>query len=313
MTYKPDVCIYHANCNDGFGAAWAVHLKWPDVQFVPASYGDPLPDGIDDRHVMIVDFSYSREMLLHLGSRAASVVVLDHHKTAQEALAPFAVTMFEDSAFTDENVNLVSLFDAIRRGGNPPVLAYFNMNKSGARLAWEFCYDSEPPELIRHIEDRDLWRFELPLTKEIHVALRSYERDFVIWDALSKDIFPLYQEGLAILRAEHAILEGALQNAYTMTVDEFTVPALNILPRFASDAAHRLLNLNPDAPFAATWSRGKDGEFWFSLRSEDSRQDVSAIAKRFGGGGHRNAAGFSITPAVSGTAINSDEYRKAAN
>jgi uncharacterized protein len=36
------------------------------------------------------------------------------------------------------------------------------------------------------------------------------------------------------------------------------------------------------------------GSRTWSLRSEDSRQDVSEVASTFGGGGHRNAAGFRV-------------------
>jgi nanoRNase/pAp phosphatase (c-di-AMP/oligoRNAs hydrolase) len=55
---------------------------------------------------------------------------------------------------------------------------------------------------------------------------------------------------------------------------------------------HALLDKFPGAPFAATFVIRADGFMQWSLRSEDSREDVSAIAKANGGGGHRNAAGF---------------------
>lgn len=57
-------------------------------------------------------------------------------------------------------------------------------------------------------------------------------------------------------------------------------------------AAHEMLSKYPDAPFTACWFRRADGQIQYSLRSEDSRLDVSEVAKSLGGGGHRNAAGF---------------------
>ena len=30
--WKPDICIYHGGCDDGFGAALAVHMRWGDAE-----------------------------------------------------------------------------------------------------------------------------------------------------------------------------------------------------------------------------------------------------------------------------------------
>ncbi len=66
------------------------------------------------------------------------------------------------------------------------------------------------------------------------------------------------------------------------------------LYHYASDAGNELLKLHPRAVFAGTWLRRADGFIQWSLRSEDAREDVAEIAKKFGGGGHRNAAGFQV-------------------
>ncbi len=57
------ICIYHANCMDGFGAAWTVFQKFGhDCEFLPAQYGDEIPD-VTGKDVYMVDFSYKLDVI----------------------------------------------------------------------------------------------------------------------------------------------------------------------------------------------------------------------------------------------------------
>src|SRR5688572_2371816 len=82
LMWKPDVCVYHGDCDDGFGAAWAIWLRWPDIEFVPGKYGEPLPD-MTGKHVLFVDFSAKRPEIEAMAKVAKSIVIIDHHKTAE--------------------------------------------------------------------------------------------------------------------------------------------------------------------------------------------------------------------------------------
>ena len=75
------MCIYHGNCADGFGAAWAVRKAIPEADFFPGTYQEPPPD-VTDKRVVMVDFSYKRPVLLEMASQAESILILDHHKSA---------------------------------------------------------------------------------------------------------------------------------------------------------------------------------------------------------------------------------------
>src|SRR5271163_4632794 len=78
----PDLCIYHGQCDDGFGAAFAVWKRDGDcVTYHAGVYGKapPLVAGLD---VAVVDFSYKRPVMVEIAKSAASILVLDHHKTA---------------------------------------------------------------------------------------------------------------------------------------------------------------------------------------------------------------------------------------
>lgn len=287
--WKPEICIYHGDCLDGFAAAWAIWRKWPTCDFRPGYYGKPLPtDNMRGKNVLFVDFSGTAIQLEAIGSVAASVVVLDHHKTAEQHLAAYT-TPFR---MEDFGVELTS------RGmdGKAAIVAFFDMQRSGASMAWEFAARGErynTPNLIIHIEDRDLWRFRYgDRTRAIAAALQTYPMEFDVWNRIHNKIGDLEHEGTAILRSNRANVAKLLKEAYSHPIANYRVPVVNAPYVYASDAGNELLKAYPEAPFAATWFRRSDGFIQWSLRSEASRIDVSEIAEQFGGGGHRNAAGF---------------------
>lgn len=299
--WKPDVCVYHGgNCSDGFGAAWAVWKRWGySVRYVPAQYGTPINWGRETPrgNILFVDFSLPQQDLAALIQRGAqSIVVLDHHKTAQAELEPFTIKACAGGpAFLLGQLDdLPGYFRDLAELDRPPIVAFFDMDKSGARMAWEFCHTDAMPELLHFIEDRDLWRFNFGLrTRKVTAALRLYAQEFELWETLSVE--SLVNEGNLVLKADEAHLNKILQQAYVMQVGKWRVPTVNAPYAFASEAAERLLKANPDAPFAMSWFRRADGRNQYSLRSEDHRVDVSDVAKQFGGGGHRNAAGFEVS------------------
>lgn len=278
----PDICIYHANCDDGFAAAYAVWKRFGDaVQFVPCQYGDEPPE-VSEKDVLIVDFSFKKDVMRAMAEKAARIIVLDHHKTAKAELAGFMQLKCVGGPFEKKYAD--RLFSGVG--------VCFNMDKSGCRLAWEYCFGDMPmPDWFAAVEDRDLWRFNLPNTKEISIAIRSMPREFGLWDTFTAE--HLASEGVAIRRYVDMIIGNICDTAFEEEVAGHTVPVAACSYDFVSEAAHELLRRNPDAPFAACLVRSYDG-VTYSLRSMDDRMDVSEIAKAHGGGGHRNAAGFRV-------------------
>jgi len=266
MDPEKTLCIYHNNCADGFGAAWVVRRALGEhVEFHPGNHGDVPPD-VRGRTVLIVDFSYKRPVLLEMAEVATSITILDHHRSAEK--------------------------DLVDLPGN--VTAEFDMDRSGAMMAWDHFFPGRtPPVLIAHIQDRDLWRFELPGTREIQACLFSYPYDFEAWDKLMHTYRSnLLADGEAIERKHFKdIAEFRAAAQHTMVIAGYEVPVLNVPYFYASDAGHQMAE---DAPFAACYWDTPEGRT-FSLRSREGGLDVSEIAARFGGGGHRHAAGFRIS------------------
>jgi len=259
---KPLV-LFHANCWDGFCAAWVAHCALGDIDAVPVHYGQSPPD-VKARNVHILDFSYKRPDMWRIIESAQSVLVLDHHKTAQAELADIHA----------DNITI-----------------QFDMEKSGGRLAWNYYMGNSPsPWLVDYTEDRDLWKHALPHTQEINAALRSYPLDFAVWDAFERvsALDSVIVEGAAIRRAEQQIVDAHVRNAHEVTFDGHQILVVNATVLFSEIAGTLAIN----RPFGACYFDRQDGKRQWSLRSRDGGVDVSTIAQRRGGGGHRQAAGF---------------------
>ena len=267
---KPLV-IYHGNCADGFGSAW-VFDRFGDreYEFHAGVYQDA-PPNVEGRDVYLLDFSYKRPVVESIRERCGRLVLIDHHKTALEDLAPL-----------------------IKSGA---IEHHCSLEHSGAVLAWQWHMGNfaEPPRMIQHIEDRDLWRFALPFTREIQACVFSHPYDFRVWDTLMQagddEIANFIREGQAIERKHHkdvAELVGVVTR--NMEIGGHSVPVANLPYTLTSDAGHLLAK---GAPFAACYWDTPDGRV-FSLRSADDGLDVSAIAKMYGGGGHVHASGFRV-------------------
>ena len=296
---KPLV-IYHANCTDGFGAAFAAWLKLGDeAEYRACHYNQEcFQDGetVHNREVYILDFSFPRDVMDWLFRDAQRVVWLDHH-----------ASVFKDYGFSIDRVQTEEDLHIIQA----PHVVTLDSNKSGALLAWEYFHPgTEVPMLIQHIDDRDRWQFKLDGSKELHAALNNYKpwsfeqwRGIFLCGLFEKETWRVpeefYMEGTAILRAHNQNVQAALKQTVgckiTIHTEQYGCTreiglAANAPAFLASDLGHELANHS--GTFGLVWSMAGDGQIHCSLRS-NGEYDVSAIAKAFGGGGHRNAAGFS--------------------
>lgn len=294
---KPDLCIYHAPCQDGFTAAWAIWQRWPDVEFVEGVYGQAPPD-VTGKRVLLVDFSYKRPVLEALAGRAVGITILDHHKSAEADLADFIGSPTDAHGGLDPFERLA---DAANFMGRLPIQAKFDMEKSGARLAWEYANPAAmtpPPAIVRHVEDRDLWRFALPGTREIAANLFSRRYEFEGWSKFAAELEDdagrraLVREGEAIERKHHKDIAELLRlTRREMVIGGVRVPVANLPYTLSSDGANLLAE---GRAFAACYYDNAEGRRVFSLRSKEGGADVSLIAAAYGGGGHKHAAGFSV-------------------
>lgn len=259
--------IYHGNCDDGFGAAYAAWKKFGDqAEYFPGIYGEDAPD-VTGKIVYMLDFSYKREVLERMSEQAADIVILDHHKSAKEDLEPLIQ--------------------------NGTVKGQFDMTRSGAMMAWVYFHPGQYiPRLIAYIQDRDLWQHRLKSSREVSIALRSYPKEFDVWSDLMADrrTGELMEEGRHVLRAHDMTVQSIASNHYLVDFGGCEVLIANCPWAFASDVGAELAK---DRPYSITFTRETD-VVRVSLRSSGD-YDVSELALAYGGGGHANAAGFTLS------------------
>jgi len=268
---------FHGDCLDGFGAAWAAWRKFGDAaRYIPMHYGFAWqPDDVRGRDVFVLDFSFPPEELAAMAKLANSVTQLDHHVSARDA--------WEKSPVHADRLTV-----------------RFDMDKSGARLAWEHFHPYAPlPRGIAHIEDQDLWRFRIEGTRAFCRALRLRPFEFGAWDGVvaagEDDCRALYAEGEAIERFLAVEVERLARSALVTEVrlegeaGPVAGLAVNTAALFASELGHVLAVKS--GSYGLVWQLAADGEVKASLRAAGA-VDVAALAARYGGGGHRNAAGF---------------------
>jgi oligoribonuclease NrnB/cAMP/cGMP phosphodiesterase (DHH superfamily) len=111
--------------------------------------------------------------------------------------------------------------------------------------------------------------------------------DFNTCEKLDTD--SLIKEGEILVKYQNQIIEKITKNARIVKIAEYQVLAVNS-PILQSEIANYLCKMHSQYPFAvAYFDVGTQRNF--SLRSIGDF-DVAAIASKYGGGGHKNAAGF---------------------
>ena len=261
------VVVYHANCLDGTGAAAAVYKAFGDTaEYIPGVYNEELPD-FNDKEVYLVDFSYPKDVIIDLILPACKrLVMIDHHKNAVEEAATVVSNKFELHA---------------------------DISKSGAVLAWEYFHKEEIPLVLLYIQDRDLWKFEMPYTKEITASL--YHKNYSYKELLSVRVEDHIHDGTLLVDVMRADCEAAIKyNARNMHIAisdglMLDVTVVNAPPKLSSEIGNMLSDMYG---YGATYSDSAKHRS-FSLRSNGC-VDVSKIARIYGGNGHPKAAGFKV-------------------
>lgn len=278
---RVDIVIYHADCPDGFAAAFCAWLRLGDQpQYIPLQHGPGLvaPD-VAGKNVVVLDFSFNEATTNRLVQEAAGFLVIDHHASAQSALA----------ALPDAN-------------------KAFEMGQSGATLAWNYFQPGqEIPAFLRYVEDKDIWRWALTDSEAFTAGMGLVEKDFTVYRSLlyggDAALDKVISQGKAIVQYQAKVRDGHVKRAKLVRLA--CAPAYVGLICNGSTLASEIGNamcqvelpvqegLPTQVQFGAIWEYDHEKKnFRVSLRSDSDEVDVCAMAKAYGGGGHRRAAGF---------------------
>ena len=283
---KPDqdvkvLIAYHANCIDGFTAAWAcwrgllgtTSILNENINLMEVTYDKQaaLKDAAKyyDK-IYIVDFSIPVDDFVYISTKVDDVVIIDHHKTAYELYGDFSRVTHEEFIF--------------------------DINECGSSLVWKYFFPASPlPNLIRVVRDYDLWKFELAFTRALNRVLRLEKKNLINWQRLEgifedpAKLLELKANGVAINEYHASIVSELVSQAEFCNIAGEEGLCVNCSSQFSSDVGHALAKLS--GTFGATWQQESGGKVKWSLRSIKD-YDVSTLAARFNGGGHKTAAGF---------------------
>ena len=266
--------IYHASCADGFCCAYLLHKKYPQAEFIPMHYSTFLhyENFSLDEEVILADFSFKRDILETLARKVKHIAIYDHHKTAQKDL----------SSDLPDNVSCI-----------------FDMAKAGCEIVWDVLYPGEEQsKLVQYVADRDLWKFNLTGSKAVSMYIKTISFEFDRWANLDikmrNDIDDVIYVGRKLIEYQNIQIKSAVRSSYRSQLNVpnmgvYVIPSVNVTNNISEVCG----DLARNEPFSIGWFVRKDGIYQYSLRSDEAGIDVSEIAKQFGGGGHKHAAGFS--------------------
>ncbi|MDD5030862.1 MAG: DHHA1 domain-containing protein [Rhodoferax sp.] len=267
--------IYHGrSCPDGFAAALAAWLYFDgQAEFLALDHGDvktltDLPV-VQGRAVYILDFSFAEHLLRAIDEQAAKLVVLDHHLSAAEKLTGFKC-----------------------RCG----VVHFDMKQSGARLAWHFFHPKQPvPDLVRFVEDRDIWVWQYPESAGFLSALDMEPMDFVRWQTVAgfnaAELASYIERGRAMDDKFNKLAYDMAQAAQPVLFNGVAGLMANVPSAFHSLVGDLLCKQS--GTFALLWTVDKTSVVKCGLRSRSGFNCIT-LAETMGGGGHAQACGFKM-------------------
>ena len=269
------IYVLHHDDSDGFASALAAYVAFGDkAKYIAVQYGQAFPDIelTSDAQIFILDFSYKREILEDVKSKVKTLIVLDHHLTSKADL---------------EGLDY----------------AIFDLNKSGATLAWYYFIESKGvPYLIELVEDRDLWKFNLSDSKAFEAGIKSTgnSRNINFWYQLliNAEMFDdVLIKGTILYKNEQKYIESLVKrNKFKIINYKGLKASLMNTVHLISDTAEALYSAKElDLDFALSYFISEEGDVVFSFRSSKDKQvNVGELAKELGGGGHFNAAGVKM-------------------
>lgn len=279
-------CLHHTD-HDGEGSAFLVakHTSSSNPEdFIPMNYNKEFPIDViqKDEEVYIVDFSISPDDMRELLKITTNVHWIDHHKTAIEKYEGFE---HEIKGLRYDGVAACEL-----------TYVYLKILK-GTDKSFDKEMLKEVPEFIALIGDRDVWKWEYEETKDFCSGLSLYDTKPTssVWNDL------IYLGEAAV---KDICCEGRIANIYRARRYEKISKAFSYDGKVKGFEDKKAIILNQGIASSEAFEAVKkeyhdfmiayvyDGEFYSVSLYTNGDMDVSKIAKHYGGGGHRGAAGF---------------------
>jgi oligoribonuclease NrnB/cAMP/cGMP phosphodiesterase (DHH superfamily) len=282
-----DIVIFHHPCPDGFTSCVIANMYFNSINKKVNYWGlahspNPPPelyDKLKNKNVLICDFSFKKDVIIKLLTVVKGLLIIDHHLSAQKDLQDF-----------NQKYKI------------------FDMKHCGAYLTWEYFFPKVPvPLFVKYIEDNDIWLKAMPKTLEVtaYVAslelslepecLNEFEKLILDESLITSIAIPI---GEILLKQAQKQIDSALSKSTVKMIDFnnniYFVGTCNSTTNI-SEIGNQMLSKYPFIDFSAIYNYNENGSSnSISLRSDDTRANVSVIASKCSGGGHRNASGCTL-------------------
>ncbi|XP_074586108.1 uncharacterized protein LOC141841809 [Curcuma longa] len=322
---RKSAVLYHYPCPDGAFAALAAHLYFSaaslPVLFFPNTVYNPIR--VDDlplgeiNEVYLLDFIGPSGFIAELYPKVESVTILDHHKTAVEALcgnASFGKNVIKVIDMDKSGATIAFDFfkeRLIKRSDTLKGLGVHNHQEAGQKFL-SGCKFERVQKLFEYIEDADIWRWKLPHSKAFSSGLKdmNIEYNVNVNSALFDQLLALDPEdiiaiGQKTLSHKQELIDQVLQQSYIIGIGEglfgqcLAVNADSISD-LRSELGNQLAVKSRDTGLRGIGAvvykvpqLDDDHSLKISLRSVDA-EDTTPISKRYGGGGHQKASSFML-------------------
>ncbi len=267
------LCYHHGDLDGLCSAAVVIKRHGIDnVKCVSVEYGENSWDIADvklSELVYVVDFTFKDMENLSIAA-GPKLIWIDHHKTALEQ---------HTDLWNSKNI-----------------LGNRDLSHSGCGLTWLYCFDETPPLAVRFVEDMDLWKFNYKETRSFVAGLSlliDSPSDPMWFDMFLNDfsnsVDKIFLCGDAILKSQARRVKYLFDAGLDINFHGHSSRVVNS----TSDTSvlGEYIYSKPEYDLAIIW-HVKNHRLVVSLRSNII--DCSTIAKKYGGGGHPGASGFSI-------------------
>jgi len=278
---------FHSADLDGMCSGAIVKYKYPDAELIGINYGQQIDyDKILENEIIImVDFSlqpFDEMIKLAQKVRMDKLIWIDHHKSAIEDAKETLLT------HNDITVDFNGICPGIRIVGF-----------AGCELTWNYFFpDQEMPEAIRLLGRYDVWDHSDVNTLPFQMGIRledTWPENQSMWS----DYFSKFSDDLV----KDTIKDGKLILKYQKQENEKYSKSCAFEAEFGGYKAiciNKLLTnsqlfdsvYDPNKhDIMITFGLRKNGLWTMSFYTTKEDVDVSELARKFGGGGHRQASG----------------------
>ena len=269
---KNIIGIYHKDCVDGTTAAAVLLRKFPDITLFPLhhSYESPEVEPIvaaagGSSDVYMVDCALGVEELLEEGN---TITIIDNHIEVKD--------------------NLEALDSA-----NDHVTFIFDEEKSEASLTWASLFpDEEKPEIIKFVEDSDLWQWELGedtkyVNNYLSILVNNPQEILKLFDNAALEEVKIKGKAISDYVDFNVTKLTEGRKPLNIRVGPHEIPAYNVTTHVSSVGS----NLSRDLDKAVGLYTITGEIVRLEFRSKEHHNPTSyELARQLGGGGHRDSA-----------------------